>query len=156
MLTRGLVCRSHRPSEKMLHPAWVLSNRSHSARGPCKNGYTDLLREGMVLLEAAVHMGYHMGWRRQTRSNSMVGPSILHGKEAKTPEQEQFSVLFRGVLMLWLLLLESTESYTQINRTRFVFLKDNYREDRFWISKLKSRDNCRFQKPPPSHIHWKP
>lgn len=61
----------------------------------------------------------------------MVGPSILHGKEAKTPEQEQFSVLFRGVLMLWLLLLESTESYTQINRTRFVFLKDNYREDRF-------------------------
>lgn len=59
----------------------------------------------------------------------MVGPSILYGKEAKTPEQEQFSVLFRGVLMLWLLL--STESYTQINRIRFVLLKDNYREDRF-------------------------
>lgn len=59
----------------------------------------------------------------------MVGPSILYGKEAKNPEQEQFSVLFRGVLMLWLLL--STESYTQINRIRFVLLKDNYREDRF-------------------------
>lgn len=25
----------------------------------------------------------------------------------------------------------STESYTQDNRTRFVFLKDNYRGDRF-------------------------
>lgn len=109
-------------------------------------------REGMALLETAVHTGYHTGWRRQTGSNSMVGPSILHGKEAKTQSRNNFMCYSEECwccgccgCCYW-----KVQSYTQNNRTRFVLLKDDYREDRFWISKLESRDNCRFQTPPPT------
>jgi hypothetical protein len=72
----SFVCRTQRPSEKRLQPAWVvLGNRSYLARNSHKNGCTDLCSRVMALLEAKLYMRYCKGWGKQTGSNSMVGPS---------------------------------------------------------------------------------